>query len=502
MTHAGKNLTPSFFIKFHTELRTCFNSTSAALIIGRLEFWFENKKFKNGFYKFLEPCGHPLYREGDSWSEELGLSRKLFGKAFDIIGVRYKSKSAYLKAENKFQGKLYASYHDRKTNRTYFIRNHEFVSQFLGELFKKPPSPVVSPLPKKQKAKKDQDSPTKTINPKTSHTDQLKGRSRNGDLGRSFNIQEKTSSSLRQTNQNLSKNSPKEDPGKKDFMEGMIKIWNEEIGELGIPTITKGLSTRLNKVFETCFNNSLQTWKDYCQLISSSKFLMGEAKNKFFKKAWITWAIKPETIESIKGGAYTLGDRQTTKDREVEKINNEINNLETKKRSIEEYINNFKKLTTENRKKTIKEKRKNISEKEHEIFKNEFIQFLEIDSSPITDEFKRAGWKGLFVECTYLSFLEEKIGGQLFKTSDEVNENQAIKESGLLKILEDVESELDTLRQKKMDIGLKSRESFSLFTPFDFPSLQSPVGEDLLTGKIIAQSMSINPVPSRLLVAS
>ena len=117
----------SYYTKFYPAFQAFTGCEKATLIIGKLEYWFSNPKYVGGFYKFVEPCGHPLYREGDSWAEELGVSRKLFAKAFDIIGVRYNSKSAYLKAEDKFQGKLYARYHDRQTNRTYFVRNHEIV---------------------------------------------------------------------------------------------------------------------------------------------------------------------------------------------------------------------------------------------------------------------------------------------------------------------------------------------------------------------------------------
>ncbi len=131
MNTLQNNITNSFYTKFYPSLQTFTGSAISTLIIGKLEFWFSYDKYKQGFYKFVEPCDHPLYRRGDSWSEELGVSRKLFAKAFDIIGVRYNSKSAFLKADDKFHGKLYASYHDRRTNQMYFVRNHDFVSQLL-----------------------------------------------------------------------------------------------------------------------------------------------------------------------------------------------------------------------------------------------------------------------------------------------------------------------------------------------------------------------------------
>jgi len=101
MSCLQNHVTNSFYTKFYHSLQSFTGSATSTLIIGKLEFWFANPKYKEGFYKFVEPCAHPLYREGDSWSEELGISRKIFAKAFDLIGVRYKSKSAYCPATTR-----------------------------------------------------------------------------------------------------------------------------------------------------------------------------------------------------------------------------------------------------------------------------------------------------------------------------------------------------------------------------------------------------------------
>ena len=98
----------------------------------QLDYWFENHP--EGFYKFLLPSEHPAYKAGDSWTEELGMSVDEFRTAFDKIGHRYKSKSEFDKAEDKFQGKFYCSYVDRRSNLTYYFRNHDLVDAALDEL--------------------------------------------------------------------------------------------------------------------------------------------------------------------------------------------------------------------------------------------------------------------------------------------------------------------------------------------------------------------------------
>lgn len=99
----------------------------------QLEYWFN--KYPNWFYKFTEPCNHEVYKEGDSWCEELGFSRSEFTTAFNGLGVKYKSKTEYNAAqEDKFQGKYYMAYTDRKQGLTYYYRNHEVVDNALNEL--------------------------------------------------------------------------------------------------------------------------------------------------------------------------------------------------------------------------------------------------------------------------------------------------------------------------------------------------------------------------------
>jgi len=82
------------------------------------------------FYKFIEPSSNQrAYKEGDSWTEELCVSRKTFARAFDQIGIRYKSKTSFREAKDKFQGKPYASYYDRQTKQTVFLKNSEIDAQ-------------------------------------------------------------------------------------------------------------------------------------------------------------------------------------------------------------------------------------------------------------------------------------------------------------------------------------------------------------------------------------
>lgn len=119
-------------ICYYPELVQRTGSINAALMMAQLEFWFKVTGSKP-FYKFLEPCGHELYKKGDSWSEELGMTSSEIRSAFKRIGTIYKSKRAFKESQDVFKGKPYASYYDRIRKTTYYLRNTEKAQQMMPE---------------------------------------------------------------------------------------------------------------------------------------------------------------------------------------------------------------------------------------------------------------------------------------------------------------------------------------------------------------------------------
>ena len=111
-------------------------SVNAALLLQQLDFWFDKY---SSFWKFIETApNHSRYKEGDSWTEELGFSKEEFRTSFSQIGVVYKSKSQFVNAKNKFVENgvehYYASYYDRKYNLTFYYRNDELLDRELMAL--------------------------------------------------------------------------------------------------------------------------------------------------------------------------------------------------------------------------------------------------------------------------------------------------------------------------------------------------------------------------------
>jgi len=128
-------------IPYHPEYRKITGSVTSAILFEQLEYWFDKCDY-NYFYKFLESApNHPSYDPGDSWIEELGFSVEEFRSAFDKIGIRYNSKTEFLKAKEEGrlfiknrEEKFYCSFIDKQKNLTYYVRNNELIDRLLDEL--------------------------------------------------------------------------------------------------------------------------------------------------------------------------------------------------------------------------------------------------------------------------------------------------------------------------------------------------------------------------------
>ncbi|MDD4977296.1 MAG: hypothetical protein PHI29_01545 [Gallionella sp.] len=125
--HLTRNIIP-----YIRELQPLAGSTSGCILMQQLDYWFH--RHPNGFWKFLEPSSHQKYKQGDSWTEELGISCAEFRTAFDRIGTRHKSKSEFDLATDKFAGKFYCSYLDRRENLTFYFRNDSLLDEALDNI--------------------------------------------------------------------------------------------------------------------------------------------------------------------------------------------------------------------------------------------------------------------------------------------------------------------------------------------------------------------------------
>lgn len=353
------------YMKFDIAIRDYYGCTNTAVAFSRLLYWFGKKP--GGFYKFKQACKkHPLYKKGDSWGEELGMSRKVIDPIFSRLVNHHSTKSDFLKQEDKFKGKMFASYTNHKTNQTYYFIDREGVDSFLSKLSirkqAQPPLPSLSdvPQPVDNLAKESEivpfNQPSDVPNvPPLART--------HPDL------------SVFQTSTSLLGSAPRdslevEREKEKLSSKKMVELWNSYTQDKVI--WYPSTAAKLYKILVDFFNGCLESFKKYCSAIGNTPFLIGKAPNSNFK-AFFYWAIQPEIIKSIFQGAYGVKDilSQIGNVSEQSKLQYEINTITYEILNLEKKIEHSKQSVIDSQKKLISEHQKTISQEvKDEILKS------------------------------------------------------------------------------------------------------------------------------------
>jgi DnaA N-terminal domain len=87
----------------------------------------------------------------------------------------------------------------------------------------------------------------------------------------------------------------------------LLEIWNQTVGqrqgeEGNLIQLTKKRAQYLVAAFKFRFESNLSKWKQFCQQVTSSAFLMGKAKSTF--RASLDWVLKFDIIQRILEGDF------------------------------------------------------------------------------------------------------------------------------------------------------------------------------------------------------
>ena len=123
------------------------------------------------------------------------------------------------------------------------------------------------------------------------------------------------------------------DPPPKDrvHVQNAVNILNEEAeGVMNVP-LNRSRSRYLMGALKHKFNYCLKKWKDFCQRIASSEFLMGRSKIPF--RATLDWILKFKNIDKILAGEWGVKTEKhimsVDLDREKECEQKAINHIKT-----------------------------------------------------------------------------------------------------------------------------------------------------------------------------
>lgn len=115
-------------IIYRPSLRVVGKSVTGTILLSQIIYrWDKNKR--KPFYKFKEPCLHEDYRDGDSWCEELGFSKKEFDSALKNISFKVTAKT---KNEDHEMPIEFWTKQDRKT---YYNINEVNLQKSLNGIF-------------------------------------------------------------------------------------------------------------------------------------------------------------------------------------------------------------------------------------------------------------------------------------------------------------------------------------------------------------------------------
>lgn len=121
-------------IPYRKSMRALGGSVTATILLQQV-IWRARHKGWEPFYKFRSPCNHELYREGDSWTEELGFSIDEFDAAIKRIGTKITtgtSKSEALAGETPTSLVIYWT----DTNRiTWYYLNRQLLGRLLLPIY-------------------------------------------------------------------------------------------------------------------------------------------------------------------------------------------------------------------------------------------------------------------------------------------------------------------------------------------------------------------------------
>lgn len=332
-------------ICYYPELVQRTGSINAALMMAQLEFWFKVTGSKP-FYKFLEPCGHELYKKGDSWAEELGMSSSEIRSAFKRIGTIYKSKRAFTESQDVFKGKPYASYYDRIRKTTYYLRNTENAQQMMPkessvgvgvchdheianiskeEAMYKQTNSLIVPITKEL-----EDIYVTTTSTLVESSDNQKSRNRNGDsLANQHSGNQDGDGSdicLHTCEEQICVNEKYQDGlYREDYIDNniqdkqikkqkesyslipyteIVKLYNDHLGELLGYVVKLTQQEKENvKMLWLNFSMNLEDFKKGFMKVAASHFLCGKVEGKKWR-ASLKWLITDKHFSKVLAGAY------------------------------------------------------------------------------------------------------------------------------------------------------------------------------------------------------
>lgn len=117
-------------ISYRKNLNHLTGSVTATILLQQIIFRAKGKGWRP-FFKFRKPCKHALYKEGDSWTEELGFSGAEFDTAISKIGTKVTHGMDKNKAYSKTDRTGFVVYWTDANRVTWYHLNFDLVANSI-----------------------------------------------------------------------------------------------------------------------------------------------------------------------------------------------------------------------------------------------------------------------------------------------------------------------------------------------------------------------------------
>lgn len=123
-------------VTYRPSLREIGGSIAGTVLLQQIIYWDEKSDGK--FYKFAKPCKHKLYKVGDSWEEELGMSAKELRTALGQFAFKCGAKNKELHGEDYKEARKGAllQYYTDSNRVTWYLLNRNVLSKLLLGIYK------------------------------------------------------------------------------------------------------------------------------------------------------------------------------------------------------------------------------------------------------------------------------------------------------------------------------------------------------------------------------
>lgn len=121
-------------ITYRPRLNEITGRVTATILLQQVLFRAQQIDYQP-FYKFRAPCSHALYREGDSWTEELGFTVREFDTALGTIGTKVRKGNNKSEALEGTSVQNLVIYWTDANRVTWYLLNVGLLEQMLEKLY-------------------------------------------------------------------------------------------------------------------------------------------------------------------------------------------------------------------------------------------------------------------------------------------------------------------------------------------------------------------------------